>query len=161
MANRRAEATQVPTTVFALIMMNALFSAGAPAAQAAEQRGTAAGAGTLAWTPGLTPLDPYKETVKRNLTTEERNNALHDCWPGYLCVAAGQGDGRHTVYELWYCTRRTLSNFLGAGAVTNNQNGTAPAYLLNRNKIVVSTIPSDNKTRRISSWDPVWYIDVC
>ncbi|NKZ08164.1 hypothetical protein [Actinomadura latina] len=152
--------------LFAVIAaLQVMFPVGAPAAHAAEKkdggRPGASDARTLAWTPSLTPLDSRKERVKPNLTTEQRNNLLHNCWSGYLCVAVGEGDGQHTVFELWYCTRRTLSNFLGAGAVTNNQYTVYPAVLRDRNYITRMTIPTNNVPTRVDDWGPIWYIDVC
>ncbi|WP_158697356.1 hypothetical protein [Streptomyces hokutonensis] len=108
----------------------------------------------------MSPLDSTVEGVRPDVSTAERDYELNHCPAGYLCVAAGQGDGRHTLFRLYYCGQRSIFNFLGAGAVTNNQTGSASARLKNQNGIVVSTIPADNKPYRIY-WDAVWYIDPC
>ncbi|WP_423464250.1 hypothetical protein ACO229_06750 [Promicromonospora sp. MS192] len=74
-----------------------------------------------AWTPNVTPLYTEWEEAHRNLTTEARNYFLNNCPNENVCIAVGQGDGRHTVFKLWYCNERTLSNFINAGAVANHQ----------------------------------------
>lgn len=74
-----------------------------------------------AWTPNVTPIHTDRENVVRNLTTAARNTRLHNCEYRYACIAVGQGDGRHTVFELWYCDSRALSNFIDAGAIANHQ----------------------------------------
>ncbi|WP_036963486.1 hypothetical protein [Promicromonospora kroppenstedtii] len=73
-----------------------------------------------AWTPNVSPL-LSQEAAGRNLTTADRNAALHNCPRLYACVAVGQGDGRHTVFFLYHCDTRTLTNFIDAGAITNRQ----------------------------------------
>ncbi|UBU18676.1 hypothetical protein [Nonomuraea gerenzanensis] len=140
-----------------------LLPATAPAAARAQeepQEGTPQAAD--AWTPALTPFSGPKEKLHRNVSTETRNRLLAECWPGFLCVAAGEGDGQHSVWELYYCTERSLSDFLGAGAVTNSQGGNASARLLRQDRSVYMTVPADYRVpKRVDPWDPVWYIDVC
>ncbi|WP_020012949.1 hypothetical protein [Promicromonospora sukumoe] len=87
--------------------------------------GTTNGASTgevapAAWTPNVSPL-LTEEAAARNLTTADRNAALNNCPRLYACVAVGQGDGRHTVFFLYHCDTRTLTNFIDAGAITNHQ----------------------------------------
>ncbi|GGW91983.1 hypothetical protein GCM10010297_12260 [Streptomyces malachitofuscus] len=110
--------------------------------------------------PSMTPFNPNKDKVFGDLTTTQRNDRLNNCPSGRACVAAGQGDGRHTVFELYYCGERSLSQFLGVGAVTNNQTGNVSVRLENKDGIVVSTIPANNTSTRIN-WDPVWYLTAC
>jgi hypothetical protein len=148
---------RVLTVLAAFTVLFSVLSMLTPAAQAAEEKNDVA---AMAWTPVISPIDPGKETVKRNKTTAERNALLNDCWSGYLCVAAGQGDGRHTVWELWYCTQRTVSNFIDAGAMTNHQTGGKVAQTLDKDFLVVDRIPPDNKPHATDIW-PVYYIDPC
>ncbi|MGW3349659.1 hypothetical protein ACWDA3_40705 [Nonomuraea rubra] len=147
----------------AFVLAASLVTVTAPVARAADEApSNAADAGAMAWTPGLTPFSGGQERVHRDVSTETRNNLLANCWPGYLCVAAGEGDGQHSVWELYYCTERSLTNFLGAGAVTNSQGGNAAARLLRRDRSEYMVIPADyRKPMRVDPWDPVWYIDVC
>lgn len=81
------------------------------------------GAGIAAWTPNITPLhtENMREFAFRNRTTAQRNALLEDCPEGRACIAVGQGDGLHTVFRLYYCDARTLTNFIDAGAINNNQ----------------------------------------
>jgi hypothetical protein len=147
------------TVLAAFTVLFSMMSTLTPAARAAEGSSGAGDVGVMAWTPVISPLAPApQETVKRNLTGAQRNALLNDCWPGYLCVAVGQGDGRHTVWELYYCTRRSVSNFIDAGGMTNHQNKVA----ITRGKTlnVVDRIPPDNKKHAFNAYD-TWYIDVC
>ncbi|MFI6297812.1 hypothetical protein ACIBEJ_39900 [Nonomuraea sp. NPDC050790] len=133
----------------------------APAQATAGRQHTAKpAAGAMDWTPTLRPFDARREKVRRNLTGAQRSAVLNNCWPGYLCVAAGEGDGQHTVYELWYCSERSLTNFIDAGAVNNNQHGVVKALLKDRNGIPVREIPSDHVTYGVE-WYPIYFIQPC
>jgi len=157
----RASRRRMLTFVAAVAVLFAVLSTNATAARAAETKETArSDVGVAAWTPVISPIDSRKETVKRNLTTEQRNNLLNDCWSTYLCVAAGQGDGRHTVWELWYCTERSLSNMIDAGAINNRQVGSdAVARLLDQNKRERDHVdPGDSKA---VDWRPIYYLRPC
>lgn len=146
------------TVVAALAVLVSVLTMVVPAQAAAKETGDV---GVRAWTPGLTPLSPSpQETVKRNLTTAQRDNALADCWPGYLCVAVGQGDGKHTVWELYYCTRRSVTNFIDAGAMVSNQSRGTITRTRNQSLRVLDEIPADNKKHGFNAYD-TWYIDVC
>jgi len=156
------------TFIATLAALFSVLSITAPMAQAAETkdggRPSKPDAGALAWYPDLNPLDsdPEKETVHRNLSTQDRNTFVDNCPSGHLCLAAGEGDGEHTVWKLYYCTRRSLSQFNGDGAIYNNQTGSASTILLDKNKRAIpgwGTILAGQKVR--VTWDKVWYIDVC
>jgi hypothetical protein len=79
---------------------------------------------------------------------------------GYSCYAVGEGDGQHTFFELYYCDRRSLTNFLGRGAAVNHQTDDAVAELRDRGGWLEQTINPDNRPVSVN-WDPVWYIDPC
>lgn len=149
------------TLAAAITVLFSVLSMFAPAARAAEPTdATQADVGIAAWTPVISPINARKETVKRNLTTDQRNRLLDDCWSGYLCVAAGQGDGKHTVWELWYCGERSLSNMIDAGAINNRQNGPdAVARLLDRNKHERDHVNPKNK--KAVDWGPIYYLIPC
>lgn len=147
-----ASRKRVLTFVAAFAVLFSVLSMFAPAARA--------DVGVAAWTPVISPIDGRKETVKRNLTTDQRNRLLHDCWSGYLCVAAGQGDGRHTVWELWYCGERSLSNMIDAGAIHNSQIGvSAVARLLDQNKQERDHV--DPGQEKAVDWRPIYYLRPC
>ncbi|MFD0683322.1 hypothetical protein [Actinomadura fibrosa] len=154
----------VPAFCAALTVAFSASAVSAAPARAADPGGGArsGASGTRApdWTPTLTPFSPGQERVHRNLSGPQRQNYLENCGPKYLCVAAGEGDGQHTVYELYYCTERSLSNFIDAGAAANSQFG-ATAILRRRDRSVFQRIPPDpNKVVGVD-WYPVWYLDPC
>lgn len=99
------------------------------AAQAPAQAASNVTAGPTAWTPGISPL--YSgEWVQRNVSSADRNAALVACSlaSGIACVSVGQGDGTHSVFHLFRCETRSLSNFINALAVRNNQTGGAQVH---------------------------------
>jgi hypothetical protein len=145
------------------VVLFSVLSITAPTARAAEA-GDRSSAGALAWSPDLNPLDTSggRETVHRHLTTQDRNTLLDGCPYENVCVAAGEGDGRHTVWKLYYCTRRSLTQFNGDGAIYNHQKGSVSTILLDKNGRAIpgwGTITAGQKVR--VTWDSVWYIDVC
>ncbi|MDH2429690.1 hypothetical protein [Sphaerisporangium sp. TRM90804] len=147
--------------IAALSVLLPIFLITAPSAQATDTTvSTPTDAQAMAWTPKVSPFSGGQERVHRNVSTETRNRLLANCGLLYLCVAAGEGDGQHSVFELYYCTERTLSNFLGAGAVTNNQTGKS-ARLLNQDRSVYMTVKPNRTPTRVPSWDTVYYIQVC
>ncbi|MFE0204152.1 hypothetical protein [Streptomyces sp. NPDC058985] len=99
------------------------------AAQAPAQAASNGEAGTAAWTPQIYPLFSG-EWVQRNVASADRNAALVACSvaDGIACVSVGQGDGRHSVFHLFKCDTRSLSNFIDALAVRNNQTGGAQVH---------------------------------
>ena len=99
------------------------------AAQAPAQAAPTVAAGPTAWTPGISPLFTG-EYVTRNVSSADRNAALVACSlaSGIACVSVGQGDGRHSVFHLFRCETRSLSNFIDALAVRNNQTGGAQVH---------------------------------
>ncbi|MER7372383.1 hypothetical protein [Streptomyces lanatus] len=101
------------------------------AAQAPAQAAPNVAAGPTAWTPGVSPLfTGAGEFVTRNVSSADRDNALRLCSvaSGIACVSVGQGDGRHSVFHLFRCETRSLSNFINALAVRNNQTGGARVH---------------------------------
>jgi hypothetical protein len=119
-------------------------------------------AGVLAWTPTLTPFYSDSEFVGRHVSTEERNYWLNNCPPGDVCVAAGEGNGLHTIYFLFECPQRTLSAFKGDGAVTNTQTGHAVVVLKDQNGKAAYTIGASAKPAPVRvGWDPIYYLDPC
>ncbi|ANS66074.1 hypothetical protein SLINC_3850 [Streptomyces lincolnensis] len=99
------------------------------AAQAPAQAATNGATGTAAWTPQIYPLFSG-EWVQRNVASGDRNTALVACSlaSGIACVSVGQGDGKHSVFHLFKCDTRSLSNFVDALAVRNNQTGGAQVH---------------------------------
>ncbi len=146
-------------SVVVLALVTAL-SAGAPAAQAKESESQGAGAGTAAWEPWMQFFGLH-ETVTPDASTLLRDTMLHNCDSEYACLAAGEGDGEHTVFEVTYCRPddRWVSNFIGDGAVSNHQVNNAKVVLMDKNKKTLRTIDAGKIVR--VDWDPVYYIDVC
>ncbi|WEH19836.1 hypothetical protein [Streptomyces sp. VNUA24] len=97
------------------------------AAQAPAQAAPNGAAGTAAWTPEIYPLYSGERVWARNVSSANRNAALGACSlaSGIACVSVGQGDGNHSVFHLFRCETRSLSNFIDALAVRNNQTGGA------------------------------------
>ncbi|MBD9726577.1 hypothetical protein [Streptomyces caniscabiei] len=118
---RKRAAALVVTMIAALLLPLA--------AQAPAQAASNDAAGPTAWTPVISPLYPG-EYVTRNVSSADRNSALVTCSlaSGIACVSVGQGDGRHSVFHLFRCETRSLSNFIDALAVRNNQTGGAQVH---------------------------------
>ncbi len=113
----------------------------------------------MARAPSLTPFYSGQESRHPNLSTARRNDILHNCPPSRLCVAAGEGDGEHTVFVLYRCDQRTLSNFVGDGAIFNNQPG-VPNIGLGKLDGSWKFFTVDIRGIRIT-WDPYWYMIPC
>ncbi|MEV6174947.1 hypothetical protein AB0L99_42965 [Streptomyces sp. NPDC051954] len=145
--------------VFGILL--SVFSMTAPTVRATEAKsaGHAADVGAMAWSPGVSPLYTAKESALPHLTTDERNRIINNCQTGFLCVAAGEGNGLHTVFKLYYCGERTLSNFLGYGAIVNNQPGVSQVGLAGQDK-KYTYYDVDIRGMRVY-WDPIWYLDPC
>ncbi|QEV21628.1 hypothetical protein CP975_32545 [Streptomyces alboniger] len=92
------------------------------AAQAPAQATPNVAAGPTAWTPQIYPLFSG-EWVKRDVSTDQRRDELIWCSlkSGIACVAVGQGDGKHSIFHLYKCDTRSLSNFIDSLSVRNNQ----------------------------------------
>ncbi|MFJ4785705.1 hypothetical protein [Streptomyces sp. NPDC088794] len=97
-----------------------------PAVQAPAQAASNVAAGTAGWTPEIYPLCSG-EWAKRDVSSAQRPDELiARCWAsGIACVAVGQGDGKHGIFHLFKCDTRSLSNFVDALSVRNNQTGAA------------------------------------
>ncbi len=145
-------------SVVVLALVTAL-SAGAPAAQAEESKAQGR-TSAAAWEPWMQFFGPH-ETVTPDASTLLRDTMLHNCDSEYACLAAGEGDGEHTVFEVTYCKPddRWVSNFIGDGAVANHQVNDAKVVLMDKNKKTLRTIDAGKIVR--VDWDPVYYIDVC
>ncbi|SCL25418.1 hypothetical protein GA0074694_4215 [Micromonospora inyonensis] len=145
-------------------MLISVFPTAAPAAQATGTRGTASrttDVGATAWTPIISPLYTDREERRfAHVDTDDRNLLIDLCPSGRLCVAAGEGDGRHTVFYLYYCNERSLTNFIGDGSAKNAQTGNARALLLNQNRVIQVVLNPDPDPVRVD-WDPIYYIDPC
>ncbi|MFI6229477.1 hypothetical protein ACIBCR_19430 [Micromonospora echinospora] len=149
--------------VAALVMLVSVFPTTTPAQAADATREGASSAADVratAWTPVISPFYTNLEKRFPNLDTEGRNLFIDLCPSKRLCVAAGQGDGLHTVYYLYYCTERSLTNFIGDGSAKNAQIDGATARLLNENRLIRVSLEPDPDPVRID-WDPIYYIDPC
>jgi hypothetical protein len=115
----------------------------------------------MAWTPIISPIfTEQEERLFRGVDTDLRNRLISMCPSRRLCVAAGEGIGLHSVFYLYYCTERSLTNFLGAGSAKNAQTGNATARFLNQNRVIrVSLTPHPDPVR--IEWDPIYYLDPC
>lgn len=152
-----------PAFAAALTVLCAASAIAAPAG-AAETRSAkpaSTGAAARAWTPQLTPFSGGQERVHRHLSGADRSYLLHHCWPGYLCIAAGEGNGLHSVWELYYCTQRSLSNFIDAGAANNRQYGPYATLLtFKRDGTPYQEVRPDTGVVPVD-WRPVWTIAPC
>lgn len=151
---KRAAATVVTMIAAAVLVPLAV--------QAPAQAAPNVAAGTTAWTPQIYPL-LSGEWVQRNVSSADRNAALALCaWAdGIACVSVGQGDGKHSVFHLFKCDTRSLSNFIDALAVLNNQTGGAqvrfwgPRYSVN--------IPADDRIHGVPDYATYDFnrLDIC
>lgn len=114
---KRAVAMAVTMTAAVLVPL---------AAQAPAQAAPNVASETAGWTPGIYPLFSG-EWVKRDVSGAQRDSELLMCSlaSGIACVAIGQGDGKHSIFHLFKCDTRSLSNFIDALSVRNNQTGGA------------------------------------
>jgi hypothetical protein len=121
---------------------------------------------TLEVRPGLGPFYANgknggpREYVTRNLSTASRDLYLRNCRVGYSCFAIGEGDGQHTFFELYYCDKRDVSNFLGRGAAVNHQTGNAVVDLLTSLSTTHQSIYPNNVPVSVE-WDLVWSMELC
>lgn len=155
---RRVTLARILAVVAAFLVLSTTATTSALAAEP-KGRSSAPDAELLARTPGLTPFYSDKENVYRNVSTDRRNQIIHNCPPSHLCVAAGEGDGEHTVFVLYYCADRTLSNFIGDGAIFNNQPGVSSVGL-GKQDGTWTFFTVDIRGIRIT-WDPYWYMIPC
>ncbi|PWR07309.1 hypothetical protein DKT68_19830 [Micromonospora acroterricola] len=117
----------------------------------------------MAWAPWVEPWFPDNRELRYGgQRLDDRNRLINNCPSGFLCLAAGEGNGLHTVYYLYACSERSLSNFIGDGAVANSQTGNpGPRAILKRqDKSTERVIGPGNDPVRVD-WDPVYYIDPC
>jgi len=118
---RKRAAAMVVTTIAAVALP---LAAQAPALAVPDRA-----AGPTAWTPEISPRFSG-ESVTRNVPSVNRNVELAWCAraEGIACVSVGQGDGTHSIFHLFRCETRSLSNFIDALAVVNHQTGGAQVH---------------------------------
>lgn len=134
------------------------------AAQAPAQAAPNVAAGTAAWTPEIYPLYSGERVWARDVSSANRNAALLACSAasGIACVSVGQGDGNHSVFHLFRCETRSLSNFIDALAVRNNQTGGAVVRFSGPN--YRANIPADGRITEIVPNEAVYdftHVDIC
>lgn len=80
---------------------------------------------------------------------------------GIACVSVGQGDGKHSVFHLFKCDTRSLSNFIDALAVRNHQTGGATVHFWGPRRHAY--IPADNKTYTVPDYATYDFnrLDIC
>lgn len=149
-------AALVVTMIAALLVP---LAASAPA-QAAQN----VAAGTAAWTPEIYPLYSGERVWARDVPSANRNAALGACSlaSGIACVSVGQGDGNHSVFHLFRCETRSLSNFIDALAVRNNQTGGAVVRFWGPN--YRANIPADGRITEVVPNEAVYdftHVDIC
>lgn len=133
------------------------------AAQAPAQAAPNSAAGTAAWTPEIYPLYSGERVWARNVSGANRNAALVACSAasGIACVSVGQGDGNHSVFHLFRCETRSLSNFIDALAVRNNQTGQAQVHFWGPRYSV--KIPADGRITTVPDYATYDFtnVDIC
>ncbi|USQ85769.1 hypothetical protein NFX46_19615 [Streptomyces phaeoluteigriseus] len=132
------------------------------AAQAPAQAAPNAAAGPTAWTPEIYPLFSG-ESVLRNVPSNGRDELLSACASsnGIACVSVGQGDGKHSIFHLYKCDTRSLSNFIDALAVVNHQTGGAQVHFWGPSYEVY--IPADNTRHTVPDYQTYDFdrLDLC
>ncbi|WP_369193239.1 hypothetical protein [Streptomyces djakartensis] len=132
------------------------------AAQAPAHAASDAATGTSAWTPQIYPLFSG-EWVQRDVSGADRNWWLAGCAAaeGIACVSVGQGDGKHSVFHLFKCDTRSLSNFIDALAVRNHQTGGAEVHFSGPRYQV--KIPANNTTTTVPDYATYDFnrLDIC
>ncbi|MEU8222613.1 hypothetical protein [Kribbella sp. NPDC048915] len=118
--------------------------------------------GPAAWTPQIYPLFSG-EWVRRNVASADRNAELVACSlaRGIACVSVGQGDGRHSVFHLFKCDTRSLSNFINALAVRNHQTNNAKVHFWGPRYSVL--VPADTTIHTIPDYATYEFnrLDLC
>ncbi|SDT45391.1 hypothetical protein [Jiangella sp. DSM 45060] len=147
--------------IMAVILVGLLSTMALPAEADQPASSPAAGeVGTSSWTPGLSPFYSATERVWRGQDGPQRRSLLEACPLSYLCLATGEGNGRHTVYWLRECPERSIWNFIDAGAVVNHQTGGAVAGFRYQSHSLYWALGPNNVIHSID-WKPVWYVDPC
>ncbi|MDH6221687.1 hypothetical protein [Streptomyces pseudovenezuelae] len=153
--------------VAAMLLLAAMTLMAQPstAAGAEAAPSPASDVGVAAWTPTVSPLftasSQPAEYVFRNQTDAQRSYYLNNCPLRYLCISVGQGDGLHTVFQLYYCDGRTLGNFIDAGGATNHQTGGVRAFFVSNDGNTKGWIPADNHPYKFNPYpyDILWPCD--
>ncbi|MGI5186905.1 hypothetical protein ACQEVI_02035 [Promicromonospora sp. CA-289599] len=145
--------------IAAAVLVVPLTAQAATPATPAEPTATV---GTAAWTPQIYPL-LSGEWVRRGVPTSEVDSELAICsWAsGIACVAVGEGDGGHSIFHLFQCDTRTLSNFVDALSVRNNQTGGAEVWFRGPNYQFHA--PADGSIRTFPDWATYdfTHLDIC
>ena len=132
------------------------------AAQAPAQAASNSTTGTAAWTPEIYPL-LSGESVERDVSSLTRNIKLAYCAArnGIACVSVGQGDGKHSIFHLYKCDTRSLSNFIDALAVVNHQTGGAQVHFWGPR--YQTYIPADNSRHEVPDHETYDFnrLDLC
>ncbi|MBE4738594.1 hypothetical protein [Streptomyces caniscabiei] len=132
------------------------------AAQAPAQAASNDTAGVTAWTPEIYPLFSG-ESVERDVSSLTRNIKLDYCAArnGIACVSVGQGDGKHSIFQLYKCDTRSLSNFIDALAVVNHQTGGAQVHFWGPR--YETYIPADNTRHEVANHETYDFdrLDLC
>ncbi|MGW7686820.1 hypothetical protein ACWGID_39140 [Kribbella sp. NPDC054772] len=156
---RKRGAAVVMAMVAAAFVVPLAAQVQAPAQAQAAPSGTV---GTTAWTPQIYPLFSG-EWVQRNVSSADRNTALALCAAarGIACVSVGQGDGRHSVFHLFKCDTRSLSNFINALAVLNHQTNNKQVHFWGPHKYVY--IPANNRITLVADSGTIDFnrLDIC
>ncbi|ATW51223.1 hypothetical protein CGZ69_28625 [Streptomyces peucetius subsp. caesius ATCC 27952] len=76
-------------------------------------------------------------------------------------MSVGQGDGKHSVFHLFKCDTRSLSNFIDALAVLNNQTGGAQVHFWGPRYQVY--IPADDTIHAVPDYATYDFnrLDIC
>ncbi|MFF7393395.1 hypothetical protein ACFZAE_33765 [Streptomyces scabiei] len=80
---------------------------------------------------------------------------------GIACVSVGQGDGKHSLFHLYKCDTRSLSNFIDALAVVNHQTGGAEVHFWGPK--YHRYIPADNSRHEVPNHETYDFdrLDLC
>jgi hypothetical protein len=160
---RAARSLVAMVTVLAVLATVGAVLAARGQREATRQRDLALSHKVSAQAPTVSPLFTNSfpaEHVYRNQTNAQRSSRLNNCRSGYLCIAVGQGDGRHAVFELYYCSERRLGNAIDVGALNNNQTGNVRAWFAAADGKTWAYFPADGTPAPFNPY-PYDYLRPC